>query len=534
MYRSSTTQLPATRSDFDLVIIGAGINGAGIARDAAMRGFKVLLLDKGDVGSGTSGWSTRLIHGGLRYLEHGEVGLVRESLQERETLLRIAPHLVRPLPIIVPIYENAHRGKVTIRAGMLAYDLLSFNKTLSRHQMLSASEAIETVPALNRAGLKGAALFYDAQVEFPERLVVENVIAAREAGASLVTYARVTRLLVDSQRITSVEFDDGIEVHTANTQFVVNASGPWIDCVLEGLAVPDKRLIGGTQGSHIVVRPFPGITTSAIYVEAQSDGRPFFIIPWNGNVLIGTTDIRFEGNPDSVKTAKGEVDYLLAEANLVMPEARLTREHILYTYSGVRPLPFTDEKDEQKITRRHFIREHRHVKNLVSIVGGKLTTYRNLAEECVDQIIGTVGLTASRSKTAEVPLPGADSTGDTIEGGDALQQQRLIRVYGSRSKEILELANADRRLAQSLNAAGDAIAAEVVYSFKREFASTLSDCLLRRTMLGLNADRGIGLDERAARVAREFLGWSDERVNEEVKRYRTEIARFRVSAEPET
>src|ERR1044071_1704794 len=176
--------------EFDLVVVGAGINGAGIARDAALRGLKVLLVDKGDIGGGTSAGSTRLIHGGLRYLEYLEFGLVRESLRERETLLRIAPHLVRPLPILVPIYESARRSSALVRAGMLAYDLLSFGKSLSGHRMLSRAEALESVSGLRSSGLKGAALYYDAQVEFAERLVFENVLSAVQCGATVITYAK--------------------------------------------------------------------------------------------------------------------------------------------------------------------------------------------------------------------------------------------------------------------------------------------------------------------------------------------------------
>ena len=190
-----TSRIPANISEitFDVIVIGAGINGAGIARDAAMRGLQVLLLDKGDIGGGTTSWSTRLIHGGLRYLEYAELGLVRESLRERETLFRIAPHLVKPLPILLPLYEQAARGPLTIRAGMIAYDLLSLDKSLPRHRMLTRDEALVEAPGLNRNGLRAAAIYYDAQVEFAERLVVENVLSAREHGATVITYARVEK-----------------------------------------------------------------------------------------------------------------------------------------------------------------------------------------------------------------------------------------------------------------------------------------------------------------------------------------------------
>jgi len=393
----------------DVVIIGGGINGAGIARDAAMRGLKVLLIDKGDLGAGTTSASTRLIHGGLRYLEHFEFGLVRESLRERETLLRIAPHLVRPLAITIPIYKQSKRGPLTICAGMILYDLLSWGKSLPRHRMLSRAETLKRWPGLNPEGLLASALYYDAQVEFPELLVAENALSAREFGAEVLTHTQVTSFAVEDGRVFGVEFvcEDG-QKQSAEARVVINAAGPWIDKVLERAPVKSPKLIGGTKGSHIVVPPFPGASGNALYLEARSDGRPIFIIPWNKHYLIGTTDVRFEGDPDEVRCEPWEIDYLLAETNLALPGAHLTRDSILQTYSGVRPLPVTGERDEQSITRRHFIREHPGLPNLLSIVGGKLTTYRSLAEESVDLIFRKLGKDAPPCRTAIEVLSSAE------------------------------------------------------------------------------------------------------------------------------
>lgn len=386
---------------YDVIVIGAGINGAGIARDAAMRGLKVLLIDKGDPGMGTTIASTRLIHGGLRYLEHFEFGLVRESLREREILLRIAPHLVRPLAITIPIYEQSKRGRLTIRAGMILYDLLSWGKSLPRHRMLSRAETLEQLPGLNPDGLVGSALYYDAQLEFPERLVMENVLSAREFGADVLTHTRVTNLAVKDGKVSRVELvNEAGEKQFAEADVVINAAGPWIDQVLDEAPVKSPKLIGGTKGSHIIVPPFSGAPANAIYVEARSDGRPIFIIPWNKLYLIGTTDVRFEGNPDEVRCEPWEIDYLLSETNLALPAAHLTRDSIIDTYSGVRPLPVTSDKNEQNITRRHFIRRHPALLNLLSIVGGKLTTYRSLAEQCVDLIFQKLGKDSPPCRTA--------------------------------------------------------------------------------------------------------------------------------------
>lgn len=520
-------------NDFDLLIIGAGINGAGIARDAAMRGLKVLLVDKGDVGSGTSSWSTRLIHGGLRYLEHFEFGLVRESLRERETLLRIAPHLVRPLPITIPIYKQGKRGPGTVRAGMIAYDILSLGKSLPRHRMQSPAETLEHAPGLNSNDLLGSALYFDAQIEFAERLVIENVLAAQGHGAEVSTYARVTKLAVEKGAVDGVELlSTNNESRFVRASVIVNAAGPWVDQLLERAPVAGPKLIGGTKGSHIIVSAFAGASTRAIYLEARSDRRPFFIIPWNGNYLIGTTDVRFDEDPDEVRCELWEIDYLLAETNYAFPQAKLTRDRILYTYSGVRPLPVGGGKDEQSITRRHFIREHPRLKNLLSIVGGKLTTYRRLAEECVDLTFRKLGRSSPACDTANVVLPGAIDLGSfakDYQKHKLLSErvcERLPRIYGSRAVEIIQLCERDRDLSIPFDRAATAAAAEIVFSFEVEFASTLADCLFRRTMIGLNGNLGLGDDAAAAQTGMRFLGWSARRAKREVEMYRDYVKRF--------
>ncbi|HVQ37211.1 MAG TPA: glycerol-3-phosphate dehydrogenase [Pyrinomonadaceae bacterium] len=533
-----------SETTFDVIVIGAGINGAGIARDAAMRGLKVLLLDKGDVGGGTSSWSTRLIHGGLRYLEHGEFGLVRESLRERSCLMKIAPHLVRPLPMLVPIYHGGRRGPWTMRAGMIAYDLLSFDKTLPRHQMLSRTEALDHLPALNPDGLEGGAIFYDGQVEFAERLVFENALSAIEHSATVLTYARVDKLIVAAGKIRGIEFTQEHDNarQSVRAEIVVNAAGPWVDQLLEKTGANSPRLIGGTKGSHIIVAPFPGAPSSAVYVEAETDQRPFFIIPWNSNYLIGTTDIRYDGDLDNVRIESDEIDYLLRETNRIIPLANLSRDKILFTYAGVRPLPFTGDKGEAGITRRHFLRRHPQAVNLFSIVGGKLTTYRSLAEEAVDLVFKEIGRSAPTCATDKVPLPGAGPQINFFEdfcrdfklnsGLSPITSERLLRIYGTRSAEIVKLTTANPSLAKIFDEETRAIAAEVIYSFDHEFASSLADCLLRRTMVGLNSSCGLDAIEPAATIARNHLSWTNERFSREVSNYRKVVGRFRLRSRP--
>jgi glycerol-3-phosphate dehydrogenase len=538
---------------FDVCIIGAGINGCGIARDASMRGLRVLLLDKGDISSGTTAWSTRLIHGGLRYLEHGELGLVRESLRERETLLRrVAPHLVRPLPVLVPLYAGRRRGALTIRTGLLAYDLLSMDKSLPRHRMLTTSEALARAPGLDASSLNGAALFYDAQVEYAERLALENALAARLHGATILTYARVERLLVVDGAARGVEFTDllGGSTHEARASLVLNVAGPWVDEVLDGAGASGERLtgatgeklsvaageklIGGTKGSHIVVRPFRGAPHAAVYAEAVEDGRPFFVIPWDDKFLIGTTDERYEGDLNHIEADTREIEYLVRETNRALPPAQLTRDDVLYTYSGVRPLAYAGARAEAAVTRRHFVRPSRVLRGLFSVVGGKLTTYRSLAEEAVDLLFRQLGRTPPPCTTATTRLPGA-----AFDDFDALRERfnvqsplpkvsnaRLLKIYGGRATDVLRLALGDTELARPISDETGSIGAEVVYAFREELAETLVDCLMRRTMTGLNGEVGLDAVERAARLARKFLGWTDERALCEVENYRRYVERF--------
>lgn len=535
-------QLPSDiphNTPFDAIIIGAGINGAGIARDAAMRGLKVLLLDKGDIASGTTSWSTRLIHGGLRYLEHGEVGLVRESLHERETLLRIAPHLVKPLPLLIPIYEQGERGAWTIRAGMIAYDLLSFDKSLERHHMLSREETLRRAPGLQPEGLSGAALYYDAQVEYAERLVIENALSAQAHGAGVLTYARVDRIIQEGGAVRGVEFTDLTDggLHRASAPLAVNVAGPWVDEVLRSTTPHPAihRMIGGTKGSHLIVDAFPGAPLDALYVEALADRRPFFIIPWNDKYLIGTTDLRYEGDLDHVEADEQEIDYLLRETNRVIPSANLTRSLILFTYSGVRPLAHREERDEESITRRHFVHDHApNPSGLISIVGGKLTSYRNLAEQAVDMIFKKLGRKSPACMTARSALPGGDAHdfrafGEQLMMNSLLPQAiiaRLLRVYGTRASIVLELAAKGADLADPFDTETGAIGAEVLMSFRCEMAQTLADCLLRRTMVGMNASAGLNAVEAAANVARKYLGWTQGRAEREIAAYRKYTERF--------
>jgi glycerol-3-phosphate dehydrogenase len=499
---------------YDLAVIGAGINGAGIARDAALRGLRVIVFDKNDMCSGCSAISSRLVHGGLRYLEYGEIPLVYESLHERRYLRLTAPHLVEPLRICIPIYRGARRGPFLIRLGMLAYDLLSIRKNVPNHEMLSSAELQDQEPGLAATGLRAAARYYDAQVTFAERLVLENLLAARAAGATIRTHSEVTGIQVADGAVDSVTYcDHEGNSRSVSVKAVINAAGPWVDRVLDVAPTPTKRLIGGTKGSHIIVGKFNGAPQDAFYVEAAADGRPFFIIPWNDQYLIGTTDIRYDEGLDHIRASGAEVDYLLNETNRVFSRAALTRADIHYAYAGVRPLPYKEEGPESAITRRHIIKINNEIaQGLLSIVGGKLTTYRNLAEQAVDTLAKLQRLDLPPCRTRDTDLPGAwgiERARDALQSLDLLSESgvdRLLGIYGGRAAAIADLCTGE--LAHSPGEGSRVLAAQVIFALREEFALTLEDIVFRRTMIGFDADQGRTRYNEIAAIAAAEAGWS--------------------------
>jgi glycerol-3-phosphate dehydrogenase len=514
-----------------VIVIGAGINGAAIAREAALSGLAVLLVERGDLAAGTSSASSRLIHGGLRYLEHFELGLVRESLLERERLLRSAPHLVAPLELCIPVYARARRKRWQIAVGLTLYDWLSADRSLPGHTLLARDALLAKLPGLNGDGLVGGASYFDAQARYPERLVVENVLDAAANGALVKTYTRVTRIRVEGGRATGVDWRTVTgETGGAQARIVVNAAGPWVDEVLG--PIQHTRLIGGTKGSHLIAPLFPGAPRAGVYVEAGSDSRPLFILPWNDLLLVGTTDERVE-DPGAAATTKREVEYLARETERVFPAAAGLKSRVLYTYTGVRPLPYKPRGAEGSITRRHIIRRHRAARGLYSIVGGKLTTHRALAED----VLGVLGPQLPRLErkrpTRERPLPGAlppqerdellAEVGATL---DAAQAARLWGIYGAAARRIAELACSEPELATTLDAS-ETLVAELVYAREVEWAVTLDDILQRRCMAGLKADFGLGAAEPAARWLVRLGVWDSARAESELANYRARAARQR-------
>ncbi|MGA7937678.1 MAG: glycerol-3-phosphate dehydrogenase, partial [Kovacikia sp.] len=526
---------------YDLIVIGGGINGAGVVRDAALRGLNVILIEKGDFCSGTTSWSTRLIHGGLRYLEYFEFALVRESLHEREILLHIAPHLVKPLLLTIPIYRDRSRPYWKIQAGMVLYDGLSYDKTLPSHRMLPLPQFRQLFRSIAATNLRGGAQYYDGQVAYAERLVLENVLAAAAAGATVLNYVEVMQLNCTGDRITFLSCQNRLTgeefvVSGNQTAIVVNTSGPWVDEVLSRQhgstsAVAGDRKIGGTKGSHIIVDPFPGVPQdSAVYVEAKSDGRPFFIVPWLGMVLIGTTDIPHTGGLDHLKADNEEIDYLLKETNALIPTAQLARRDVKFTYAGVRPLPNSAGKQAGSITRRHSLFDHtvEGMTNLISLIGGKITTYRQVGQEMVDLVYRKQNRPAPPCSTADQSLPGAILPADD-RIRQAMQQYRkqlsvetiayLFSVYGAKATAVLALTDAQPELAEVLISPLADIKAQVVYAVRSEYARTLVDITCRRTTIAMHADYGFKALPGIVQVLENYCGWTRAECDRQIADY---------------
>lgn len=522
--------------DFDVVVVGGGITGAAAARDAARRGYRTALLEARDFAQGTSSRSSRLIHGGLRYLEQLELDLVFEASQERRTLLKIAPHMVRPLPFLFPLFEEGRVGRRKLDAGMWLYDALSLFRNIERHQMLEPAELLEREPSLRRDGLLGGARYYDAQVD-DARLVLATVMGAARAGAAVAN--RVEAVEVERRagaasgvRVRSEEGDGW----TVPARLVLNATGPWADDTVERAGSSWSRRLRPTRGTHIqVAREGLGHETALIF-ESPLDRRIMFVLPWRDLTMIGTTDVEYEGAPEDVVPTAGDVAYLLVSVNRLFPGAGLGPEDVLSAWAGLRPLVARgEETSEGEISRDFVITEG--PPGMLTIAGGKLTSHRHMAEELVDRAAAFLERAfelepASGCDTDRVPLPGGE-----FEELDAFRRElgeraathrlpassvdRLARAYGTRAERVLALLDERPGLREPVVEERPYLAAEVVHAARREMAHHVEDVVFRRTHLGHETRHAFPEGcRRVAGLMGDELGWSHERRRAEVERAR--------------
>lgn len=540
-HHSRAAALTAMTSEpVDLLVIGGGITGAAIARDASLRGIRTAVIDKGDFGGGTSSHSSRLIHGGLRYLEHRDFRLVFEASRERRTLLRIAPHLVRPLPFLFPAYRGARVPPWKLRAGLWLYDLLAMFRNVHAHRWLGRQAARRAEPGLREKDLRGAGLYYDAQTD-DARLCLATMRSAAQTGALVANYVEATSLLTPDGRIGGAAVRDVVtgDRHQVRALTVVNATGPWVDGLRrldDPAAAPLMRL---TKGVHVVVPRARIGNNNAITLTSPIDGRVMFILPWGDLSYIGTTDTDDAVSPEAVRATYDDVIYLLRSANAFFPQARLGPPDVLSTWAGLRPL-LAPPKD---VTTAEVSREHRVVESasgLITIAGGKLTTNRVMGRDVVDVVARRLhdadGRPAAPAPaTDRLPLPGGDVADlevlvESARARDVTEStaQHLVWSYGGESAAVLNLVDRDRGLGRAIVAGRPEIWAEVVHAVEREMALRLADVLIRRLHLFYeDAGHGASVAPPVARRMGELLGWDQARETEEIADYLSAVKRSR-------
>ncbi len=494
---------------FDVIVIGGGINGAAIAREAAVRGLRVALFEQNDFGFGTTWRSTRLIHGGLRYLEHGELRLVRESLQERARLLRERPHLVKQQRFVLPGGRFSRRPDWQVRIGLAAYDVLAYGGGLPWHRRLSGDALASLLPGMGHNVPAGFS-FYDARAIGPERLALELVLEARDAGAVVANHTTVTGVLHSGGVVTGVTIEQAGARTDVAGHHVINAAGPWVDAVLRAAGEEGPRILGTTRGTHLAFELEESLPEVAAFSTAQSDGRVFFAVPHSGLLLVGTTDVRYDGDPGCVAPTRTEADYLLQEAQVLLPDYNLTPERVRYAYAGLRPLLASTGGPEAAITRRHAVVDHSNrggPTGLYSVAGGKLSTFQPLAREAL-RAIG-IGWGSNRA----IPAPRPLGKGSGIEGRVLAHLER----YGHAAPGLL------RDAGKVLCSHAGAVTAEVGHAVVDEQATTLSDVLLRRMGLGWHSCRGLCCHREAADLMATLLDWDAGETARQVESFEADV-----------
>ncbi len=528
-----------TREPLDLLIIGGGITGACIARDAASRGLSVGLIEKNDFMSATSAAPSKLIHGGLRYLRNFELGLVRESLAERRIWQKIAPHQVRPLPFLLPGDKSAKR---VLGIGLTLYDLLSFDRNrlddpaqhLAGHKWHNADAARKMEPVLEPSQMAGAFTYLDCQVRSPERVGLECLIDAASHGARLANYVEATSFIRDGRDIVGANATDAITGKglKIRAKITLNAAGPWADNLL-GMAEqgePSHHLLR-SKGIHLITRAIADEHAVTISVPENLGGGHLFLLPWRDHTIIGTTDTAYEGNPDALVVTEDEITDYLAFINAAVPGAKLTRGDVVHAYAGLRPLiaDAAEPDNPYNASRKAEVVDHEAdegLKGFFSAIGGKWTTSRHVAEVAVNMIGKRLGRTLPKSATASTPLPGGhierlelffERTRDQHLELPQATKKELALTYGSAAGPLFELIGADPALGESICEGRDEVAAQIIHGVREEMALSLEDIVFRRTGLGTLGNPGSAALSKAANLMGEELGWGEATVQSELK-----------------
>lgn len=524
---------------FDVVIIGGGITGASVAYDAATRGLKVALLEKKDFSGATSAATSKLIHGGLRYLANNEFSLVRESLRERKVLEDIAPNFVYPFPMLMTHYKSSLKNsKWVMKLGLTLYDILSYDrgrtwdesKKIPLHRTVSAKEAVEMQPCLGDQVLTGASVFYDCKSIFPERLTLAFIKSAVAFGAKVSNYAKVDGFIMDSpDKVTGVRVTDVLTntAHEVRGDIIINCGGPWADILL-GLAKKGEvnETLRRSEGIHIITEK--KIDEGSVLASMTAKGRHFFLIPWRGHTLIGTTDKEYIGSPDEYRVTKESILELIEEVNSVFGQDFITFEDVRYTYGGLRPLVEEQTEGTYESSRKYEIYDNAFdgLEGLITVEGGKYTTSRNLAEKVMDLVWKKTEKPMGQVITDRRYLSGCEIR-DIHAFIDVIKQKNpdfrpdtleyLGRHYGTEYEKVLEIARSAGEYAGVVSGDGE-ILAEAVFAVRHEMARSLSDVVLRRTGISTLGNPGEDILRHVADVAAKELGWDDRKVEEEYEK----------------
>jgi glycerol-3-phosphate dehydrogenase len=529
----------------DAVVIGGGMAGAGVSRDQAQRGVAGARIEKGDFAYRTTSKYTKQIHRGLRYLELGDFKLVRESLREKKTLERLAPHLVRPLPFLVPVYRGSARGLITVRIGMWLYDLLTPGKTTERYRVLRPAATLALEPSVRADDLRGAGYYFDDLLLYPERLCLENVLSAARHGARTFNYCEVEEFVHGRRGVEGVKVRDLLSGHVQSVRasVIVNCAGPWVDRLRATARVADRspKVLRTTKGIHCLL---PRMTDRAVYLSTRDD-RMIFVIPWRDFSLVGTTDTDFDGDPDRLWATREEVTYLLEEVAKVLPDRRATFENVVYTYAGVRPLSFEPSAAASpgaasRVSRDHAVVPEGPDGRFLSVTGTKLTCFRSLAEDAGDRVMRLLGR-EEKARTARLTLDGADEEVGKVEarvwmdvseemGATGLSRgtmRTLVETYGRTYPRVLDLGRKLPDGFERLCPSNPEIVAQLHHAVREEQAVSLQDVLLRRTGIGQSRCQGLDCAEPIAARMAELGGWSRRRLDAELEAYSQHVERSR-------
>lgn len=520
---------------YDLLVVGGGITGSCIAWDAALRGLKVGLVEQKDFSWATSSATSKLIHGGLRYLKNLEFSLVRESLRERRIMEMIAPHLVSPLPFLIPTYGSGMRGKFMLWAAMTLYDILSFDrkwlhdedKRIPGFKNLKVEQTLAIFPAVQAKGLTGGIVYYDCQMHSPDRLTLEFILSAAEFGAEIANYAKVTSMLIENKQVVGCEVVDQLsqKTHQLKAKMVVNAAGPWADRLIGMLEGKSSMALVRSKGIHVITKPL--VNDHALVLQTPK-GRHFFIIPWRGHSLIGTTDKFYEGTLEEFQVTENDLLELIKDINSSYPAANLQRSDILHFYGGLRPI--VDDQTEVKTdsyeaSRKYEVLDHAKesgIAGMLTVVGGKYTTSRHLAQQVVDQVLQKLaqqlGTPVQPCATHATPLSGGEF-GRFRSFNERLKRRypqypaavvdNLCRYYGARALRVIQLMESEPHLREPLHDRLPDVAAQIQLAMMEEMAMTLGDAMFRRTGLGTLGYPGDNTVNKVMALMTEHYQWSE-------------------------